>query len=534
MKKLDKSFLEQKHCDVVVQRGVIGYGDMIALTSLFRELKRLNPLIHTTLKTCTNKVSNARLLMQGQPYPDKIVSVEENVKRDIPYYEFELSATNYEYEQKHKPNVDKSRARISMDALGIHGDSKPIYLLQEEDIEWCEKLSIPRWFTFVQSEGKEQYKSCDMEQLLIYCRAIANIHVLGDVVIVSSQPGDSVKRVEDRIYLVECPDIRKAISLMARSMVCVGFDSVFLHASAALDVPFLGLLGPTSCQGRISDHRHAALIRSEENCKSCFRDSAPLCKINGNHDKSACLYNIDPEKLVRKLEELKDRKGAVRGSVMSYSPGEYYTDKGEGKFDPQTQKFVIDNPNISKIHQPIHDDGSYEDKWQLKRVKWLCEHAVTEEGVLDVGCSNGYIVDNMSTPRDGYRHCGVDYDSDRIKHAKQTKKKSIDFYVLDARYGLPFPDKSFSTVVAAEMFEHLNFEVAKKLLKECYRVSKRKVLITMPFAGKDYRENPDRVRMVESADHLWMVTNDNLDRLLSGYINKRELGWFAFLEIIRK
>lgn len=532
MEKLDKGFL-QDHCDIVIIRGSIGFGDIIALTALFRELKRLNPFIRTTLKTCKDKVADALILMQGQPYLDRIVSVDEDVKRDIPYYEIDLSATNYEYEQKHKPNVSKSRARVNLDALEIYGDSKPIYLLQEEDIEWCEKLSIPRWYSFVQMAGKEKYKSCDMEQLLVYCRAIAKIHVLGDIVIVSSQVGDSVEKIEDHIYVVKCINVRRAIALMARSMVCVGFDSVFLHASAALDTPFLGLLGPTSCQGRISDHRHGDIIRSGD-CESCLRCSTSACKITDSHDKSACLYNINTVDLVRKLEALRDRKGAVVGSVMSYSPGEYYEIEGDRRFDPQTQKFNVDDSNISKIHQPVHNDGSYEDEWQAKRVKWLCDNAITEEGVLDVGCSNGFIVDNMRAPKKGYRHCGIDIDGDRIRRAKNTKKKNIDFYVIDARHGLPFPDKSFSTVILAEMLEHLPFDVAKEMLKEACRIAKGKVLLTMPFAGDDYKEDPDRIRMVESTDHLWFVTVDNLEKLLEGYEYKSDLGYFAFIDISGK
>ena len=526
--KKEKGFL-QDYCDVVIIRGSLGYGDTIALTALFRELKRLNPLGRTTLKTCPHLVNDILVLMKGQPYPDRIVSAEENVKRNIPYYEFDLSASNFEYEQQHKPNVSKSRSGVNLEVLGLPGNSKPFYLLREEDIEWCEKQPIPRWFTFVQLNGRENYKSCDMEQLLVYCRAVVNSLVLGDIVIVSPPSGslvNTVKKIEDHIYLIECPDIRKAIALMARSMVCIGFDSVFLHASAALDVPFLGLLGPTSCQGRISDHRHAAFLRSES-CSSCFKWSIPVCPITGSKDKSACLYNIDSERLVRKLEELKDRKGAAIGSVKLYSPEEYYTKD----FDPSTQKFVIDNPNISKIHQPVHNDGSYKDKWQIERVKWIVEHAITEEGVLDIGCSNGFIVDSMLPPKEGYRHCGIDYDSDRIRLAKQTKKKDIDFYVLDARYGLPFPDRSFSTVVLAEVLEHLDLGVARTMLEEAYRVSKDKVLITMPFAGEDYHENPDRVKMVESADHKWKVTTGNLDILLEGYTNSRKLDWFAFIEI---
>lgn len=526
-KKANRGFLKGQ-CDIAITRDGLGLGDTLALTSLFKALKEVNPLARVILRTCSDKLETIRMLMADQPYPDLIVSKKEDIARSgIPYYKFDLTSANYEYEQTYKPDIAKSRASINLDVIGIPGSSKPFYLLDDKDIEWSNNLPIPKSYTFVQAAGKERYKSCDMEQLLIYCRAIVKTQVLGDAIIVLPDNGDEIKMIEESIHVMKCPDIKKSIALMAGAISCLGFDSVFLHASAALDVPFLGMLGPTSSEGRISDHTYGDMIKNN-GCDSCFKDSESKCKRTKDHHKSACLYDMDTQEMVEKLQKLKNKKASVLASLRDYLPGEYYTKD----FDPKLHGFDVDNSDITKIHQPVHDDKSYVDKWQKKRVDWICDHAVTSKGVLDIGCANGYIVSRMKKPHSRYSHCGVDIDGDRIRLA-QREREGIDFYVIDVRFGIPFPDNSFSTVVLAEMLEHMSLDSAKKLLKESVRVSRNKVLITMPFAGGDYMNDPERIIMVESVDHKWKPTEKNIENLLEGYKNKKELDYFSFIEVFK-
>jgi predicted SAM-dependent methyltransferase len=51
-------------------------------------------------------------------------------------------------------------------------------------------------------------------------------------------------------------------------------------------------------------------------------------------------------------------------------------------------------------------------------------------------------------------------------------KWSPDIIIHDVRKPLPFPDNSMYAVYSSHLLEHLYFEEAKELLKECYRVLK--------------------------------------------------------------
>lgn len=63
--------------------------------------------------------------------------------------------------------------------------------------------------------------------------------------------------------------------------------------------------------------------------------------------------------------------------------------------------------------------------------------------------------------------------------------------IADAR-SLPYPDKSFDTVILGDIIEHCDDENAKKMIDEAIRVGK-KVVITCP---EDYREVHEETQTV--------------------------------------
>jgi SAM-dependent methyltransferase len=143
---------------------------------------------------------------------------------------------------------------------------------------------------------------------------------------------------------------------------------------------------------------------------------------------------------------------------------------------------------------PIHHD----EPWQQDRMKRLGEGCIGS--VLDIGCADGALLD-FCTPE---RYVGVDLDRVRIDEAKKRRPKHR-FYVVDATYGLPFPDMSFETVVCAECMEHVPYGRAIELLKEMTRVSHRRILITLPVSE----------RMHPNVDHVWFPNEENIDILLT-------------------
>jgi len=170
---------------------------------------------------------------------------------------------------------------------------------------------------------------------------------------------------------------------------------------------------------------------------------------------------------------------------------------------------------LPEIAQPPHHEESYEDPRQQARVQWLVESSVGS--VLELGCAEGYTLSKINRPG----CCGVDYDQERIKEGKR-KYPGITFYVMDIRYGVPFPDGSYDTVLCPELLEHMDFQDARNVLREALRVSRRKVLVTLPY---------DR-DLVETPDHRWVPEGSSIQQLLEGYQAAVKVdGGFAFIQM---
>lgn len=96
--------------------------------------------------------------------------------------------------------------------------------------------------------------------------------------------------------------------------------------------------------------------------------------------------------------------------------------------------------------------------------------------VLDVGCGDGYLC-HLYRGMGVENVVGCDLTETRINFAK-SKFKEINFVQGDV-YNLHFNNNSFDLVSAVEVIEHL--EDPEKAIKELQRVSKRFVLITVPY-----------------------------------------------------
>lgn len=164
---------------------------------------------------------------------------------------------------------------------------------------------------------------------------------------------------------------------------------------------------------------------------------------------------------------------------------------------------MMEYHQMPDIFQPPHHEDSYDDARQRRRVDWLVDNS--EGTVLELGCSEGYILSQINRPG----CCGVDYDQDRVREGKK-KYPDVKFYVLDIRYGLPFPDGYFDTVLAPEVLEHVDFDEAVYVLGEAVRVCRHRVLITLPYAGgEDF--DP---KLVHTPDHKWIPNVQSVSKLL--------------------
>jgi ubiquinone/menaquinone biosynthesis C-methylase UbiE len=92
------------------------------------------------------------------------------------------------------------------------------------------------------------------------------------------------------------------------------------------------------------------------------------------------------------------------------------------------------------------------------------------EDVLDVGCSNGYVLSVIHERYPNLKLTGVDFVATR-GHA------GIQFVNADVRK-LPFEDKSFDVVICSHTIEHI-FEIGD-FICELKRVTRKKLIVVTP------------------------------------------------------
>ena len=116
-------------------------------------------------------------------------------------------------------------------------------------------------------------------------------------------------------------------------------------------------------------------------------------------------------------------------------------------------------------------------------MNWLGEliqkEVTDEDSIIDLGCGIMSATDGLNS-----LILGVDiWDKylDHIKNKFQTVKISME--ETDR-----FMDKSYDVVLCLDVLEHLEYSLALKILDECKRIARRKVIIYTPSIHKDNSE----------------------------------------------
>lgn len=94
---------------------------------------------------------------------------------------------------------------------------------------------------------------------------------------------------------------------------------------------------------------------------------------------------------------------------------------------------------------------------------------INPDNILEIGVGNKTVSNYLR--QNGYKIDTCDYD----------KNLSPDF-VADIRR-LPFKNESYDTVIACEIIEHIPWEDAKLALSEIYRVTRKYVIISIPYSS---------------------------------------------------
>lgn len=136
--------------------------------------------------------------------------------------------------------------------------------------------------------------------------------------------------------------------------------------------------------------------------------------------------------------------------------------------------------------------------------------------ILDLGC--GYGAYSLALAAEGYRCVGCD-----INPAYLAAAKALGLPAVAADSALPFPDRSFDTVVLFEVIEHV--AQIDCVLKEAFRVARRNVLITVPNTEgiELMKDNDVTYAHMLSSDHLHFFNPEALEQLLGRFSPKVEV-----------
>jgi len=147
-----------------------------------------------------------------------------------------------------------------------------------------------------------------------------------------------------------------------------------------------------------------------------------------------------------------------------------------------------------------------------------------ETRVLDVGCGDGYMTNELANLSD--RVTGVDISASGLSFAAQLSGPAVKYQRADACQ-LPFKRASFDVVTVFELLEHLNPGQLEKAVPELHRVLKPYgyLVITTPNRQRPFGHKSNK--------HYQEFSAKELVKLLSAYFNKIELlGLYLYIPLL--
>jgi ubiquinone/menaquinone biosynthesis C-methylase UbiE len=182
---------------------------------------------------------------------------------------------------------------------------------------------------------------------------------------------------------------------------------------------------------------------------------------------------------------------------------------------------------FANLGRPVPREYRAYDISKMLRAHRLARRLAEGEEVLDVGCGDARLLRDLGLFRSLRRRVGIDVD------LPTAPEPGIEVAAYDGRT-LPFPDRSFDSVVFGYFLHYLTREHAVSLLEEGSRVARRSLFVlddSQPAWGFWYRMR-NRLERLRS-DILYRAVSGELYR---GAGNEEMYltydGWRALLETL--
>lgn len=144
-------------------------------------------------------------------------------------------------------------------------------------------------------------------------------------------------------------------------------------------------------------------------------------------------------------------------------------------------------------------------------VWWILDSRT--ETILDVGCGQGYPMLMLKKVK-RVESTGVDLFDEYLQEARRLQ--SHEHLIKADVTKLPFPDKSFDTVICLQVIEHMPKKQGELLLKKLEQIARCQVIIATPLG---YFDHPEMDK-----NHLQRHLSgwEDSDFLSKGYIVKHQ------------
>ena len=145
----------------------------------------------------------------------------------------------------------------------------------------------------------------------------------------------------------------------------------------------------------------------------------------------------------------------------------------------KSSNFNYDKIPVGYYDKIIKKEKGIQSKWHHTHYNYVKKIMESYTKHLDLACAGGTFIGNLS---DNKKSFGVDISIKQINYAKKIyQNKNHKFFHIKKNI-IPFKTDSFDVITNLQLMEHLTIEDNLKLMKETYRVLKKrgKLIITTP------------------------------------------------------
>lgn len=280
-----------------------GFGDLVLLTPVLREIKRRWP-------TCITHVSCMPLyapVLQGLPFVDHVTNYPVRVE-DLDTFD---AFVFYEKTVETNPKAKKVHMTdLFADVAGITGnfDKKPEYRISDKEVIWAMEAfprtdRVQRLCVQVGASARARVYPLELmgrvaEQMMKLGWEVFLLGARGEIA-VNDMPGLKNLSAMDLTF-------RQSSAVLNNADCVLAGDSALLHIAGALGVPAVGLYGPFLGILRTAYCPSTFVIQQHGPCAPCFHhaylrndwpENGPCQKTN----KCEVLAAIQPERVVQRI-----------------------------------------------------------------------------------------------------------------------------------------------------------------------------------------------------------------------------------------